>query len=122
RSKGLSVELRNRIVSRHRPGEGYQNIYVALKVPKNTEPSVILKWKKLGTTKTHPRADHPGKLSNWSRRALVRGGDQELDGHSDRTPEFHCANGRTFQKDNHLCSIPPIRILWQSSQTEDTTQ
>jgi hypothetical protein len=32
RSKKLSVELQYRIVS----GEGYQNIYAALKVPKNT--------------------------------------------------------------------------------------
>ncbi|XP_042173707.1 zinc finger and SCAN domain-containing protein 2 [Oncorhynchus tshawytscha] len=36
RSKELSVELRDRIVSRHRSGEGYQKISAALKVPKNT--------------------------------------------------------------------------------------
>ena len=41
-----------------------------------------------------------------------QGGDQESDGHSDRAPEFLCGNGRTFQKDNHLCSTPPIRPLW----------
>jgi transposase len=51
-----TVELRDRIVSRHRPGEGYQNISAALKVPKNTVTSIILKWKKFGTTKTLPRA------------------------------------------------------------------
>ena len=32
------------------------------------------------------------------------GGDQESDGHVDRAPEFLCGDGRTFQKDNHLCS------------------
>jgi transposase len=58
----------------HRFGEGYQNIYAALKVPKNTVASIILKWKKFGTTKTLPRAGHPAKLSNRERRALVREG------------------------------------------------
>jgi hypothetical protein len=51
RSKEL---LRDRIVLRHRTGEGYQNISAALKVPKNTMDSIILKWKKFGTTKTLP--------------------------------------------------------------------
>jgi DNA-directed RNA polymerase specialized sigma24 family protein len=37
----LSVELRDRFVSRHRSGEGYQNISAALKVPKNTVASII---------------------------------------------------------------------------------
>ena len=30
----------------------------------------------------------------------------------DRALEFRCGDGRTFQKDNHLCSTPPIRPLW----------
>ena len=64
RPKELPVELRDRIVSRHRSGEGYQNISAALKVPKNTVPSI--------TTKTLPRAGRPAKLSNRGRRALVR--------------------------------------------------
>ena len=69
RSKELPVELRDRIVSRHRSGEGYLNSFAALKVPKNT---VVSKWKKFGTTKTLPRADHLAKLSNRGRRALGR--------------------------------------------------
>jgi transposase len=44
----------------------------ALKVHKNTVASIILKWKKCGTTKTPLRADHPAKLSNRGRRALVK--------------------------------------------------
>ena len=72
RSKELSVALRDRIVSRHRSGEGYQNISAALKIPKNTVASIILKWKKCGTTKTLTRAGCPAKLSNRGRRALVR--------------------------------------------------
>jgi hypothetical protein len=57
RLKELSVELRDRIVSRHRSGEGFQNIFAALKVPKNTVASIILKLNKFGTSKTLPRAE-----------------------------------------------------------------
>ena len=52
RSKNLSVELRDRIVLRQRSAEGYQKISAALKVPKDSVASIILKWKKFGTTKT----------------------------------------------------------------------
>jgi hypothetical protein len=41
-----------------------------------------------------------------------KGGDQEPDDHSDRAPEFLCGDLETYQKDNHLCSTPPIRTLW----------
>ena len=44
----------------------------ALKVPKNTVASNILKWKKFGTTKTLPRAGHPARLSTWGRRVMDR--------------------------------------------------
>ena len=37
----MSVELRDRIVSWHRSGEGYQNISAALKVLKNTVASIL---------------------------------------------------------------------------------
>ena len=72
RLKELSVELRDRIVSRHRSEEGYQKMSAALKVPKNTVSSIILKWKKFGTTKTVLRAGLPAKLRNRGRRVLVR--------------------------------------------------
>ena len=111
RSKELSIELWDRIVSRHRSGEGHQNISSALKVLKNTGASIILKWKKFGTTKTLPRAGHPAKLINQGRGPCL-GGDQEPDGHSEKATEFLCGDGRTVQKDNHLCSTPPIRPLW----------
>jgi hypothetical protein len=45
RLKEFYVELRDRIVSRHRSGEGYKNISAALKVPKNTVASIIIKCK-----------------------------------------------------------------------------
>ncbi len=72
KSKELSVDLRDRIVSRHRSGEGYRNISAALKVPMSTVASIIRKWKKFGTTRTLPRAGHQAKLSDRGRRALVR--------------------------------------------------
>ena len=68
----MSVELRDRIVSRHRSGVGYQNISAAMKVPKNTMASIILKLKKFGITKTLPEAGCLAKLNNQGRRALVR--------------------------------------------------
>ncbi len=72
RSKELPEELRDRIVARHRSGQGYKNISAALKVPKSTVASIILKWKSFGTTRTLPRAGRPAKLSYRGRRALVR--------------------------------------------------
>ena len=68
----MSVELRDRIVSKHKSGEGYQNISAALNFPKNAVASIIIKWKKFGTTKILPRAGYPAKLSNRQRKALVR--------------------------------------------------
>jgi hypothetical protein len=107
----LEVEgiVRDRIVSRHRFRDGYQNIPAALKVPQNTVASIILKWKKFGTTKTLPRAGRPSTLSNQRRRALVR---EVTKNQMITRTEFLCGDGRTFQKDNHLCSTPPIRSLW----------
>jgi hypothetical protein len=67
RLKELSVELRDRIVSRHRSGESTD-----LKILNKTVASIILKWRKFGTTKTLPRAGLPAKLSNRGRPALVR--------------------------------------------------
>ena len=68
RSKELSIELRDRIVSRHRSGEGTPKHFCSIEGPKSTVASTILKYKMFGTTKTLPRA----KLSNRGRRDLVR--------------------------------------------------
>ncbi len=73
RSKELPEELRDRIVARHRSGQGYKKNSAALKVPKSTVASIILKWETFGTTKTLPRAGHPAKLSYRGRRALEIG-------------------------------------------------
>ena len=96
---------------RHRSGEGFQNISAPLKVPKNTVSSIILKWKKFVTTNTLPRGGRPAKLSNRGRRALVREVTKSLMV-TDIALEFLCGDGKTFQKDNHLCITPPIRPSW----------
>ena len=44
----------------------------ALKVPKSTVASIILKWKKFGGTRAPPRSGCLAQLSNQGRRALVR--------------------------------------------------
>ena len=75
KSKELFVELRDRIVRRHRSGEGYEVISRVLKIPKSTVSSIMRKWKEYGTTQTLPRAGHPTKLSNQARRTLVREGN-----------------------------------------------
>ena len=67
RSKELSVELWDRIVSRHRSGEGYQKCLQHWRSQEHVA-SIILKWKKFGTTKSLPRA---GCLANLGRWALV---------------------------------------------------
>ncbi|KAG2456319.1 TCB1 transposase, partial [Polypterus senegalus] len=72
KSKELSVDLRDRIISRHKPGKGYRKISGALKVPMSTVASIIRKWKKFKTTRTLPSAGRPSKLSDRGRRALVR--------------------------------------------------
>ncbi|KAG2466897.1 TCB1 transposase, partial [Polypterus senegalus] len=72
KSKELSVDLRDKIVSRHKSGEGYRKMSAALKVPMSTVASIIRKWKKFETTRTLPRAGRPSKLSDQGRRALVR--------------------------------------------------
>jgi transposase len=112
KSKELYVELRDRIVSRHRSGEGYQNISAALKVPKNTVASIILKWKKFGTTKTLRRAGCPAKLSNQRTRALVREVTKNPMINLTELQSYSVEIERNFQKDNPICSNPPFRPLW----------
>ncbi|CDR00190.1 unnamed protein product, partial [Oncorhynchus mykiss] len=64
-------------------------------------------WNHQDSSKSWP----PGQIEQSGEKGLGQGGDQEPDGHSDRAPEFLCEDGRTFQKDNHLCSTPPIRHM-----------
>jgi hypothetical protein len=81
------------------------------RVTYKTVASIILKWKKFWTTKTLPRAGRTAKLSNWGRRAFVR---EVTENPMVTLTELQSSSldmGRTFQKDSHLCSTPPIRPL-----------
>ncbi len=122
RSKELPEELRDRIVARHRSGQGYKNISAALKVPKSTVASIILKWKTFGMTRTLPRTGRPAKLSYRGRRALVR--------EVKKNPKITVAElqrciremGESCRKSIHHCSPPPVGALWQSGPTEASPQ
>ncbi len=118
RSKELPEELRDRIVARHRSGQGYKKHSAALKVPKSTVASIILKWKTFGTTRTLPRAGRPAKLSYRGRRALVR--------EVKKNPKITVAELqrciREMGKSCHHCSPPPVGALWQSGPTEASPQ
>ena len=65
---------------------------LALKVPKNTVASIILKWEKFGTTKTLSRAGRPAKTEQSGEKGFGQGGDHEPDGHSDRVPLWKWEN------------------------------
>ncbi len=82
RSKELPEELRDRIVARHRSGQGYKKNSAALKVPKSTVASIILKWKTFGTTRTLPRAGRPGQTELSGEKSLGERGKEE--------PKDHC--------------------------------
>ena len=72
KTKELSKQLRNKVVERHRSGEGYKKISKALNIPWSTVKSIIKKWKVYGTTQNLLRAGRPPKLNSRVRMALVR--------------------------------------------------
>ncbi len=119
RSKELPAELRDRIVSRHRSGGGYKTISAALKVPKSTVASIILKWKKFGTTRTIPRAGHPAKLSNWWRRALSRMVTKNL---MVTLVELHDHICRWEKPTEGQTSLQHCGLLWWCGQTQSSPQ
>ncbi|KAM9392316.1 transcription factor BTF3 homolog 4-like isoform 2-T2 [Pholidichthys leucotaenia] len=68
----LPKHQRDLIVQRYQSGEGYKRISKALSIPWNTVKTVIIKWRKYGTTVTLPRTGRPSKIDEKSRRRLVR--------------------------------------------------
>jgi hypothetical protein len=96
------------IIFRRAPRQDCREVQIWGRIPVTF---IIHKWKKFGATKNLPRAGRPAKLSNRGRRALVREGTKNPMV-TDRVPEFLFGDGRTFQKDNRLCSTPQIRSLW----------
>ena len=50
-TKELSKDLWDKVVERHRSGDGYKNISKALNLPWSTVKTIIKKWNEHGTTK-----------------------------------------------------------------------
>jgi hypothetical protein len=90
-----------------RSGEGYQKHSATLKILMNIVASIILKWKTFKLFIELPL----GQTEQSGEKGLGQGGEQEPNGHSDRAPEFLSGDGRTFQKDIHLCSPTLFRPL-----------
>ena len=57
-----------------------QKYSAALKVPKSTVASIILKWKRFGTTRTLSRAGRLGQTEQSGENGLGKRGDRETDG------------------------------------------
>lgn len=68
----LPEQFRQKVVERHKSGEGYKKISKTLNIPQSTVASIIKKWKVYHTTQTLPRSGRPSKLSSRARRKLVR--------------------------------------------------
>ena len=99
-------------VSRQRSGEVYQKMSAALKGPKNKGASIIFKWTKFGTITTLPRADHPAKLSNRGRRALVREVPKNLMVTLTELQSSSVEMGEPFLKDNHHFTNQAFMVEW----------
>ena len=70
-TKELSKDLWDKVVERHRSGNGYNYFSKALNIPWSTVKTVIKKWKVYDTTKTLPRSGRPSKLDDQARRILI---------------------------------------------------
>ena len=117
----LSIELWDRIVRRHRFGEGYKTISRVLKVPKSTVSSIIRKWKEYGTTQTLPRAGRLTKLNNRAREGPWSG----------RWPRTQWPLWQNYRVpwlrwenllEKKFCSTSQMSALWSSGQTEATPE
>lgn len=103
----LSVDLQDRIFSRHRSGEGSWKFLLLLKIPINTVDSII--------HKDCCRAGFLSKLSDWRRRALV---EEVMKNHmvTVRAPEVLCEEDLpegqpSLQQDGSISSVKDTRSL-----------
>lgn len=68
----LPKHQRDLIIQRYQSGEGYKTISKELNIPWNTVKTIIIKWRKYGTTVTLPRTGRPSKIDDKTRRKLIR--------------------------------------------------
>ena len=69
-TKELSKDHLDKVVKRHRSGDGYKNISKALNIPWSRVKTIVKKWKAYGTTKTLPRSGCPSKLDDHVRKLM----------------------------------------------------
>lgn len=69
--KVLPKDLWDKVVERHKIGEGYKKILNALAMPLSTTQCIIKKFKAYSTTKALPRPGHLSDLDGRARSMLV---------------------------------------------------
>lgn len=84
-------QIRGHTVSGHRSEEGYGDTSALLKIPKSTLVFVILKGKKLKTTRSHLMGES-SKEKQFAKRC-----DRGPKGHSHQVPEVLCVEEENFQ-------------------------
>ena len=97
----LPKHQRDLIVERYQSGEGYKIISKALDIPWNTVKTVIIKWRKYGTTETLPRTGRPSKIDEKTRRKLVREASKRPTATLKELQEFLASAGCVL-RDNNL--------------------
>ena len=109
-TKELSKDLQDKVVERHRSGDGDKNISKALNISWNTVKTIIKKWKAYGTTKTLPRSGCPSKLDDQVRRRMIRRPTKrpkatlkEL--HAFMTKTGHCVHVTTISQAIHKSGL-----------------
>ncbi len=68
----MSQDLRKKIISLHKKGEGYKKISKALLISQNTVAKVVQTFKKDGTATISQRRPGPRKLTPHQERLLMR--------------------------------------------------
>ncbi|MGH0123189.1 UNVERIFIED_CONTAM: hypothetical protein FKN15_013693 [Acipenser sinensis] len=88
KTKEFSKQLRDKVVERHRSGEGYTKISKALNIHWSTVKSIIKKWKVCCTTQNLLRAGYSPKLSS-KKKGIGQRSQQEANDNSQRPTAFH---------------------------------
>ena len=116
RSKEQPAELRDRVMSRHRSGESYTNKFCCIE-----EHTGLHKFwmEEVWNSQISSQSWLPGLTEQLLEKGLTREVTKNL---MVTLAELQKSYGGNLQKDNHHCNTPPIWALWQSGQTEASTQ
>ena len=100
-------DLRKKIISLHRKGEGYNKISKALLISQNSVAKVVLKLKKDGTaTISQRRPGHPWKLTPRQEHLLMRRVEENQHASSlQLSEEVESQTGMTISHDTIWCTL-----------------